>query len=339
MIRIGVMGTSSIAERRMIPAIQKEASFKYAGCATSTREEMGFTGSEEAFAPVMEKKREKAARFQAAFGGTFYESYEALLADPDVDAVYIALPPALHFRWISAAIRYGKHVIAEKPFTTSARDTAELVAAARNRNISLIENYGFRYHTQMDIIQEMLESGAIGDLRLVRATFGFPHREKTDFRYNKALGGGALLDCGGYTIKAATAILGSDTEVTAAQSVIPEGYEVDLFGSVMMKNGKGICAQLSYGMDQYYRCELEIWGSRGLITAPRIFTAPDGFPAPISLKQGNIAEEKTACDDQFQRIVRQFEKSIRSNAVREQLMEEILLQGRLIEQVRGLSAI
>ena len=334
MIKIGVLGTSSIAERRMIPAIRKEASFAYAGVAASTKEEMGFPGSDLDFLPLLEKKREKAARMQQTFGGRIYDSYTDLLKDPDVNAVYIALPPALHFRWIRAALQQGKHVLAEKPFTTRETEATELITLARRSNLAMIENYGFCYHGQMELIRNLIAGGAVGELRLVRATFGFPHRESSDFRYRRDLGGGALLDCGGYTLKAATTILGPETEVLSAVSIQPDGYEVDLFGSVMARNQEGICAQLSYGMDHAYRCELEIWGSKGLIIAPRIFTAPDGFPAPVCLKTAQGTEEQTVSDDQFQRIVSRFGTCMQSERVREQVLEEILLQSRLTERVR-----
>ena len=107
-----------------------------------------------------------------------------------------------------------------------------------------------------------------------------------------------------------------------------------MLGMVTVQRRDGICAQLAYGMDHAYRCELEIWGSKGIIIAPRAFTAPDGFEAPVCLKQGQEIQEKRAADDQFQRVVSFFELCIRDQIVRERVMEEILLQGRLTDQVR-----
>ena len=338
MIRIGVLGTSGIAERRMIPAIGKEPGLAYAGVAASTMAEMGFAGTEAEFAPVLAAKKEKAARFREKFGGTVRMSYEEMLADPAVDAVYIALPPALHEKWIGAAIRSGKHVLAEKPFTTREESARALVREARERKVALIENYGFCGHGQMRLIRELTEGGAVGELRLVRASFGFPHRESTDFRYNRALGGGALLDCGGYTVRAATAVLGPELEAVSASAVTPEGYEVDLSGCATLRRPDGICAQLAWGMDHAYRCELEIWGSAGILTAPRIFTAPDGFAAPVILKRGQQTEERTVSDDQFLGIASRFAECVRSETARNEAMEEILLQSRLTERIRGLCA-
>lgn len=337
MIRIGVLGTSGIAERRMIPAIRKEASFLYAGAAYSTREEMGFEGTDAEFEAALAHKLEKAERFRRAFGGRTYAGYAELLADPEVDAVYIALPPALHFRWASEALRRGKHVLLEKPLTVRGADTEALVRLSREKGLALTENYGFPDHAQTALIRQWIAEGAVGELRLVRAAFGFPHRDSGDFRYSRALGGGALLDCGGYTIRAATEILGPETEVLAAVSGTAEGHEVDLWGSVLMGRKDGVCAELAYGMDHDYRCELEIWGSRGTITAHRIFTAPDGFPAPVRLKTAEGTVEKTASDDQFLRIVQRFGRCIGDGNAREEERERILLQGSLTERVRELS--
>ena len=334
MIRIGVLGTSSIAERRMIPAIMKEPSFQYAGVAYSTKEEMGFGGTEEAFQLLLEKKKQKAFRFQGSFGGQIWAGYQIMLSDPKLDAVYIALPPALHFRWAKMAVESGKHALLEKPFTTSVQDTEALIKLAQEKKTAVIENYGFPLHAQMDLIRQWIAEGAIGELRQVRAAFCFPHRDSQDFRYCRELGGGALLDCGGYTLKAATAILGPDVEVLAAFSQGLPGHEVDMMGNVLLRNQNGICAQLVYGMDHDYRCELEIWGNRGSITASRIFTAPDGFMAPVELKTASGTEERTASDDQFQRVVQQFEQCINDETVRLQTMEEVLLQGQLTQRVR-----
>ena len=334
MIRIGVIGSSNIAERRMIPAILKESSFKYIGVAISTKEEMGFTGSDEELDPLRLHKIEKANRFKESFGGKVYNSYESLLTDKDVDAVYIALPPALHYQWAKIAINNKKHVILEKPFTVSKELTEDLIDCAKKNDVAVIENYGFCYHEQMSVIKETIDSGIIGDIRLVRATFGFPHRDSKDFRYDKELGGGALLDAGGYTIKAATAILGLDLDVVSSSSIVTEGHEVDMIGTTTLMRKDGVCAQLSYGMDNFYRCELEIWGSKGLIIAPRIFTAPDGFEAPVIIKDSQNTIEKTASDDQFKKIVMMFERCINDKLTRDNIMNEIAVQSVLVEKTR-----
>lgn len=331
MIRVGVLGTASIAQRRMIPAMKKLDQMEYVCVATSTREEMGGGHSDAEYAAVQSRKEEKGQAFVESFGGDFVTGYAKLLERTDIDAVYIPLPPALHAQWAKYALECGKHVILEKPFTTNYEDTASIVQLAKEKDLAVFENYGFCYHNQMTLIQETLERGTIGDLRLIRASFGFPRRESNDFRYVNALGGGALLDCGGYTLKAATQLLGRDVSVKGAVLMDTPEFDVDIYGHAMLCNRAGACAQVSFGMDNSYKCELEIWGSTGYISAPRIFTAPDGFPAPVIVRTANGAEELHAVDDQFERVLLAFRQSICDKKARSDAYEDILLQSKLVD--------
>ena len=333
MIRIGVLGTASIAERRMIPAILKCPGAEYAGVAVATREETGTGCTEEEFEPARQRKAEKAQAFVSAFGGEAVTGYEAMLRRTDIDAVYIPLPPALHFRWIMAALKHGKHVISEKPLTVTDAQAREAVREAEARGLALTENYGFCHHRQMQLIRETADSGAIGELRLVRAAFCFPHREESDFRYNKALGGGALLDCGGYTVRGATEILGEHTDVVCSDLTVTPGHEVDIYGSATLRNEDGLCAQLTFGMDNAYICELEVLGSTGSITATRAYTAPDGFGAPVIIRRGNETEERHEADDQFGATIRVFLDCIADEAARKKEYGRMLLQSALAEKI------
>ena len=107
-----------------------------------------------------------------------------------------------------------------------------------------------------------------------------------------------------------------------------------MFGSATLRRPDGLCAQLAWGMDQSYRCELEIWGSRGMIAASRFFTAPDGFQAPVLLKTETEMLEETAEDDQFQQILVRFARCVREEEIRGTVRGEILLQAGLVERVR-----
>lgn len=338
MIRIGVLGTASIADRRMIPAMLKHPGIEYAGVAIATKEETGTDLSEEVFSPAWQRKKEKAETFARKFGGETVESYEEMLQRTDVDAVYIPLPPALHYRWILAALRYGKHVLAEKPLTVCDEQSQVVIREAEAKELAVIENYGFCFHRQMKLIQETVQSGSIGELRLIRASFCFPHRDESDFRYNKALGGGALLDCGGYTVKAASCFLGERAKIVSANLVTTPGHEVDVYGSATMRDEKGLCAQLSFGMDNAYVCELEIRGSTGSVTATRAYTAPDGFGAPVLIRRGNETEERQEADDQFEGILEEFLGCIRNDTRRQQEYGEIRKQSAQVEELKRMAA-
>ena len=334
MIRTGVLGTANIAERRMVPALVHHPAFKFVGAAIANREETNPNLAQEAFLPRWEHRLERAKIFRNLFGGDTTEGFVNMLQRKDLDAVYIPLPPALHHRWILEALRNGKHVIAEKPIAVALRQAEEIIEEAKKRNLAVVENYGFCYHAQTEFIQKTIAEGRIGELRLIRAAFCFPHRAEDDFRYNKALGGGALLDCGGYTLKAASLFLGGDTEVVTSHLETTPGHEVDIFGTATVRNTKGQTAQLSWGMDNAYQCELEINGSKGLIKATRIFTAPAGFEAPVTIQIGREKEEYKFSDDQFEKLIDEFTRCVSDAVYRNSVYREILHQSALVENTR-----
>lgn len=313
-MKLGILGTSDIAFRRFLPALQKCPEMEYAGVASRTPE--------------------KGKPFAETFGGTVYPSYGALLADGSIDAVYVPLPPALHFEWGKKALEAGKHVLMEKPFTASLKDTEELLRLAEEKDLAVHENYMFLYHSQLAKVKELIADGTLGEIRLYRMAFGFPKRGENDFRYNKALGGGALLDCGGYPVRLALELLGGSTRVAQARLAQPEGYEVDLYGSAVLENDAGRCAQISFGMDNAYQCRLEVWGSRAALIAPRIFTAGADFTPSLTLRTSSGEQTLTVeADDQFFHSIEAFLKKCNDRGA--ETTEKILRQAKLAEAIRG----
>jgi predicted dehydrogenase len=273
MMKLGILGKSDIAQRRFLPALEQTGAFAFAGFAS----------------------REKGS----------YAPYERLLADPAIRAVYIPLPPALHYEWAKKALESGKHVMIEKPFTTNLEHTKELTELARSKGLALHENYMFVYHSQLDFIRAKMSE--IGQVRLIRCDFGFPFRGAADFRYDKALGGGALLDCGGYPLKLASLLLGDSAKITAARLTYAPGFDVDVAGSATLVNDEGLTAQISFGMDNDYRCNLDIWGSCGSISAGRVFTAPAGYEPAVTV---NGEAYKLSSDDSFGKSIQRFKELI-----------------------------
>lgn len=329
MIRIGVLCPSEIAFRRFMPALKQLDRFEYVGLAAATEREFSGADSDQ----VRDSELEKAEKFAAEHGGKIFSGYESLMTSDEIDAVYIPLPPALHFRWAKKALECGKHILLEKPFTTSLEDTKELIAIAENRGLAVHENYMFAYHTQLDWVKEQINSGVIGDVRLIRIDFGFPFRGANDFRYCKALGGGALLDCGGYTLKLASMLLGDTVRVTESQLCGKDGFEVDIYGSATLKNDNGLTAQVSFGMDNSYRCSLDIWGSTGSIYTNRILTAPAGY-APV-MTINNADGEKNVelpTDDTFRKSIEAFADCISDSKKRADKYAEIIRQSGLVDK-------
>lgn len=320
MIRIGILGCSEIAFRRFMPALQEVNDMQAVAVA-------------EEYAPA------KLDDFCKTYSIEGMTSFEQLLKRDDIDAIYVPQPPALHYKWSMKALESGKHVLVEKPSTTCFDDSEKMVKSALGKGLALHENYMFKYHSQIGKIKQLIASDEIGELRLIRANFGFPMRAQNDFRYNKALGGGALLDAGGYTVKLATELLGSSIKVESAQLSGKAGYEVDMYGSASFSNADGTICQVGYGMDCQYMCSLEVWGSTGRLFTNRIFTAPVGFKPVVLIEKGSDKKEIILEDDSsFAHSIEAFKEEITKTEKRSAMYNEILLQAKLVDTIRELGS-
>lgn len=332
-VKIGILGPADIAYRKFLPAIKSSNDFDYEGIAVASLDERNQLTDVQETSNVYPKSIEKANKLMNEFGGIVFNSYEELLTSNIIQAVYIPLPPAMHYFWAKKALENGKHVLLEKPFTTELSNTIELINIAKKKQLALHENYAFCYHEQIKQIINLINEGEIGEIRQVRSAFGFPYRGANDFRYNKSLGGGALLDCGGYPIKLVSMILGVTGKVTTASLGRVKDHEVDIYGSATLENDQQISAQVSFGMDNSYKCEVEIWGSKGSIYAPRIFTAPSDLNAELVLRKEKDSIVTVPMEDQFWGSINHFYCCIVDNQVRNKTYDEIMLQSKHIDDV------
>lgn len=336
-MKIAVLCPSEIAIRRFMPALQNVSGFDYIGVGINSAIERYESNLPETSVidNMLRTEQEKAEVFLKNYGGKIFQSYEELIKSDEIESVYIPLPPALHFKWAKMALENGKHVLVEKPATISAMDTKELVNIARKNGLALHENYMFAFHAQLDAIDEIIKSGEIGQVRLYRISFGFPMRAANDFRYDKNLGGGALIDAGGYTIKYATRLLGGSAKIKCSQMNFIDGFNVDMYGSATMVNSEGVTAQLAFGMDNNYKCELEAWGSAGCLITGRVLTAPTGFVPQITIRKGNTDSIRNLpADDAFGKSISRFSDCIMNSEVRELNYNEIIKQAELVEEFR-----
>ena len=328
MIRVGIISPSEIAFRRFLPALAKLSDFKFAGVALADQEEWPAADEQ-----TRKSEHEKATEFIKNYEGIVFNSYNEIVTAKEIDALYIPLPPSLHYCWAKKALLAGKHVLVEKPATISHQETHELIQLANSSGLALHENYMFAFHQQLIAINEIIQSGEIGDVRLYRISFGFPRRSNNDFRYNKSLGGGALLDAGGYTIKYASMLLGESAKLIYAHSQFIDEFEVDIAGSAAMVNNGGILAQIAFGMDNSYKCDLDVWGSKGSLHSGRVLTAPAAFIPKIKLQIGARLEiRELPEDDAFQNSILQFKNCIDNDAIRRKNYADIKKQAILVQQ-------
>ena len=245
------MGCADIARRLMIPAlIQMPDQFEIVAIASRTKQ--------------------KADEFASMFGLKAIVGYDALLKE-GIDAVYMPLPTGLHKEWIDKCIKAKKHVYAEKSFAMNGMEADSLIAAARKHDVALMEGYMFQYHKQHKIVRQLLADRRVGDLRLIRASFGFPpFLDKENFRYDNIIGGGALKDAAGYVWRCVNFLCGNCFEVKASNVYYDSGTSI--YGTAFATSGNKFSAEMSFGFDNYYQCNYEIWGSKGKITCLRAFT-------------------------------------------------------------------
>ena len=311
-VRIGILGCSDFATRIFIPNIKKNDQFELIAIAS--------------------RSAEKAKTVADSFNIQPVHGYDNLINSDDIDCVYIPLPVGLHYEWIVKSLKQGKHVLSEKSFAQNYEQTKEIIDLAKTKKRCVFEDFSFVYHSQFEYVFNLIQSGEIGETRLIKSSFGFPEFNKDDnIRYKKEIGGGALLDAGAYTIKAASLFLGPDLEIIGSD-LNNLNREVDYQGSIMLKNEKGIVAQLSFGFDNYYQNTIEIWGNKGKIILSRAFTPREDFmPGLIIEKQNKKTEILLPADNQLQKLLADFSHSVNLDYSKE--FQNILLQSKLITEI------
>jgi len=279
MMKIGLLGHSTIAKKSMIPAIEKCDWFMLGGIGARDIR----TGN----------------------------SYEEIL-ESDVDAIYVSLPVGLHYKWGKKVLESGKHLLLEKTFTETYRQAKELFDLAKELNLSCMEALMYEFHPLQNQIESLLSD--VGNIRSVEAHFGFPHFEnKNDIRYQNDLGGGAILDCLVYPLSFVFRILGYDYTDYEPKIFWDIVNDIDECGYIRLQYDDSI-ANISYGFGHSYRNEITIWGDKSILTAKRVFTRPKDCDEDIKiLKNGEVKSYKVENTDHFVEMLNNFKSYIDMN--------------------------
>jgi D-xylose 1-dehydrogenase (NADP+, D-xylono-1,5-lactone-forming) len=254
-------------------------------------------------------------------------SYEALLADPDVDAVYISLPNGPHVDWSIRALEAGKHVLCEKPLSRRPADVERAFDAADRADRLLMEAFMWRHHPQTKKLAELVRDGAIGEVRFQRTSFSFPIATDADVRLAADLDGGALMDVGCYCISATRLVGGEPLEVSGRQVIGKSGVDVRFVGTLVMPGGS--LAQIDCGFDLPDRAFIEVAGSEGRIAIDGPFHAR--APGILLERRGEVEtivleglDKYRIQGDNFSRAIRGAEEPLLGRA-------DALGQARTIE--------
>jgi predicted dehydrogenase len=239
-LRIGVLGAARIAPLALIKPAKDNP--------------------DVVVAAVAARDGSRARAFAAKNGiERVHDSYEALIADPELDAIYNPLPNGLHGKWTRAAIDAGKHVLCEKPFTANAAEAREIAAWAARSDRVVMEAFHYRYHPLALRTEQIIASGALGKLKRVEAALCFPLPKFSDIRYNYALAGGALMDAGCYAVHMARTFGGSTPEVVSAQAKLRDP-QIDRAMTAELQFPEGHTGQI--------RCSM--WSARLLEISARV---------------------------------------------------------------------
>jgi predicted dehydrogenase len=248
-------------------------------------------------------------------GLALYPGYEALLRDPDVDAVYIPLPNSLHCEWTLRAAQHGKHVLCEKPLALDAAQCREMTAACAANRVWLMEAFMYRYTDRTRQTLEVLRSGALGEVKFIGSTFRFLLANPDSIKFKPELGGGSLYDVGCYPVNFTGMVMdeisrsqpgGAMPESIAAQCVRQGG--VDVICSALLHYPSGVLASLHCGFNAQKRIGSEIVGTRGALEIPDTFFDNAGV---LTLSTGEERREiQVAQSDRYRLEVEDFAEAI-----------------------------
>jgi predicted dehydrogenase len=287
------------------------------------------SGSDQQFVAVGSRDLARAEAFAAEKGiARAHGSYEALLADPDVDAIYNPLPNALHVEWSVRALEAGKHVLCEKPLSRHPDDVERAFDVAEREGRVLAEAFMWRHHPQVTRARELLEAGTIGDLRVIRAHFAFNARNPDDIRLQASLEGGGLMDVGCYCVSGCRTIAGVEPESGFADIVPGGNGGVDVVLVATLRFPGDVLAHFDCGISYTGGDQLEAVGTEGSLFLDDPW---HGREAVIEVRRGSAIERvETGPANSYALELANFEAAVRGDATALLAREDALAQSRVI---------
>ena len=312
-VRWGILGCARIARLQFVPAIGR-----------STNATLHAVASRD---PA------RLAEFRNLFGGAFtaHASYEALLADPTVDAVYVPLPNALHCEWAIRAMQNGKHVLCEKPLALDASEAQRMADAAHAHGVQLMEAFMYRYTARLQAVERILASGVLGELRSVNSTFRFFLDRANTITDDPALGGGALYDVGVYPLNLIGLVAQAEPVEVFATCTRSHGVDHNL--SALLRYESGLIASLHCGFNAHGRMHSDIVGSEGSLLVPDTFLDDAG---EILLNTRNGSERiAVPASDRYAAEVQDFSAAILAGRAPRLTLDESLRNLRVLDRIRA----
>lgn len=299
-VRWGILSTAGIAQKQLIPAFKRATNAVVTAIATGSG---------------IEKANEVAARFEIE---KTYDSYEKLLDDPDIDAVYIPLPNHLHKKWVIEAAKKGKHILCEKPAAINAEEFREMEAVCKEHDVLFMEAFMYHFHPQHERVKEIIGTDEIGEVTYMQAGFSFYIDEAqrgSNIRMSDQKGGGSIFDVGCYTIHSIRNILGAEPESVHVHAVLDPNYQIDTDAVGYLTFPNGVRATFDVSFNLAMRNEYKVFGTKGSIVVPRAYR-PDnnGGDGLIIVEKDGISRTETINGDQYRNQVEHLSQVILDGA-------------------------
>ncbi|HIH11119.1 TPA: Gfo/Idh/MocA family oxidoreductase [Candidatus Woesearchaeota archaeon] len=319
-LRVGILGCAGVAAKSAIPAFRNVFGLELVGIAS--------------------RDSSKVAEWAEKFSLKAYSSYEELITDPTIDAVYVPLPIGLHEQWVIAAARQGKQILCEKSLGHSLDAVKRMMQACQDAGVVLFENFMCDAHPQHAVVEQAIVHDKIGKPVVFKSYFGFPPLQGQGFRYDLALGGGALNDAGAYTVFMARKLF--QEEPIAVTAVLDNGnYAVDVHGSALLEFSAGRTALVAFGFENMYQNNYELWGTKGILRVGRAYSIPPEMKPQIELcvneqMQEIVTSLECLPANHFTLIFEQFRDVVERNeqSEKKRYYDSILAQARVLEAVR-----
>jgi xylose dehydrogenase (NAD/NADP) len=252
LVRWGILSTAQIAQDELLPAFMEAKNAEVVAIGSSNH-----------------KVKDIASKFKIP---KVYGSYDELLEDPFIDAVYIPLPNALHSQWVKRAAEKGKHVLCEKPAALTASEAEEMIVVCKQNGVIFMEAFMYQFHPQHQRVREIIASGEIGELKIMRVSLSFYLDDRAgNIRVNPAMGGGSMYDLGGYCVHSIRNVLGAEPIRVFVSGQRDSGGKVDMSVIGIMELDNGMTAVFDASMDRTRQDHYEIVGTKGSIKATRAF--------------------------------------------------------------------
>jgi D-xylose 1-dehydrogenase (NADP+, D-xylono-1,5-lactone-forming) len=313
-VRWGVLSTAQVAQDELLPAYMKAVNAEVIAIASSNI-----------------KVKEIASKFEIP---KIYEAYDKLLEDPEIDAVYIPLPNALHSHWVKEAAKKGKHVLCEKPAALTSKETKEMIEICRENGVMFMEAFMYQFHPHHQRVKEIMDSGEIGELKIMKANLSsYLENQDGNIRMNGELGGGSLYDMGCYCTHSIHTLLSSNPKRVFASMQKDHDGQVDISVTGLMELDNGMTAIFDAAMDRTRIDYYEIIGTKGSIQVPRAF-APQSFNGEAVIltytEHGKCREEKVF-GDQYKIQVEYFSRCILEGKIPNSFVENTVYNMKVID--------